>query len=180
MKNKFYYVFIVLFLVAMGGFYYVLKSGGALEEAKVTQMTQTRHLLNGLEVSGSFKNDQDKQKFDALEKALVLDLKQPQLSVYYDQNPTEENRETFKLFLGVEVADSSVNLVDSFKFREIVLNQVVRGTQNCSPQFNSIPAKLDDYADSLGLKLNRVSFFEQYSKEFIAVEMEVVEMDVVE
>lgn len=175
MKNKFYYVFIVLFLLAMGGFYYVLKSGGALEDAKISRITQVKHLLNGLEVSGSFKNDEDKEKFDALEKALVLDLKQPQLSVYYEQNPTEENRETFKLFLGVEVLDSSVSLADTFEFREIVLNRVVRGTQNCSPQFNSIPAKLDDYADSVGIKLNKNSFFEQYSKEFIAVEMEIME-----
>jgi len=171
LKNKVWYAFIGLAMIGAAFFYYNLWKQGGFNEIVRTKLPQGSYLIHGVHLKGSYDNENDAELLSTIERKLSEELNQETLSVFYYINPRRDNHNNFDLFMGIEVKDSSVILIDTFQTRKIDLGPSIKGEQNCHPQVNSIPRELQEYADSEEITLKKDSVFEQYSNEHIFMQM---------
>lgn len=171
MKNKIWYIFIGIALIGMCFFYYVRWEKGGFSEIIKTKIPQSSYLIHGVHLKGSYNNEADGELVSTIERKLSQELNQETISCFYYVNPTRDNHSAFDLFMGVEVKDATVSLVDTFETRKIDFGLSIKGYQKCDPQFNSIPRDLQEYAEKEGLKLKKDSIFEQYNSDHIFMHM---------
>lgn len=180
MSNKVYVGFIVLFVLAVGTFLYVRKAKGGFEEVKLSRLAETRHEIRGFYLEGSFKQEKGKNQYDQTERALIETYALNEVAVFYYLNPTEENREEYKVFLGEELKNGEGSLPDSLEKRTFTLKNVIKGVQKSSPQFNTVADKIKtSLEDSCAIETIKCetllldSIFEKYSREGVTVEMQI-------
>lgn len=179
MSNKVYIGFIVLFLLAVSMFLFVRNKNGSFNEVKITKLTNTVHEMRGVFLEGSFKNEKDRASYDKVERSLIEDYGLEEVSAFYYLNPSEENREAYKVFLGEELKSGLGSLPDSMEKRTFVLKNVIKGMQKASPTFNTVSDKIRTYLEEICKKdsthcvtLKQDSIFEQYTRDGIVMEMQ--------
>jgi len=176
-NNKFYFVFVVLFVCSVGAFQFFKWQNGGFNDPLIEKKSKSMHKLKGVYLQGSFDKEEDAKRFDAIERSLIQDHGLTQVSVFYYQNPTQENHQAFQLFIGEELQEGSAMLPDTFEIRKIQMENVLVGTQDCSPTYHVIPDAMEAYLEkscegaSVCDSLKQDSIFEQYSRNSISVEM---------
>ena len=179
MSNKFYLVFVGAFVLAVGAFMYAKWKNGGFKDANVSIEQGSKHVLRGFYLDGTFKNEADQKAYDKVERSLVEQFKLEKVSAFYYLNPTKENRESYKVFIGEELVNGTPSVLpDTLETRTIELKNVIVGTQECNPSFHTIPDAITDFletkceADSLSCMTTKSdSIFEQYSRDNIKIEM---------
>jgi len=171
LKNKVWYTLVALGLIGMLSFYYIRWKKGGFSEITRTKISNSSYLIHGVRVKGSFSNTEDGKLISKIEQELSQELNQDTLSFFYYVNPTRDNHKSFDLFVGVEVKDSTISLVDTFETKRFDLGMSLKAYQKCDPQFNSVSRDLQEYAEKEGVILKPDSIFEQYSKEHIFMQM---------
>jgi hypothetical protein len=103
---------------------------------------------------------------------LVENIGQEKISVFYAVNPTKENHQTFKVFMGLECGLNSKLVSNDFVIQQIELNNVIKGTQNSTASSQRVHKQLINYCQENKIEAKQDSIFEQFSQKFFLVEMQ--------
>ena len=180
MSNKFYIVFVVLFVLSVGGFLFFKWSNGGYNDPGVELQENVVHRIKGVYLEGSFRNEEDRKEYDKVERRLIEVHGLDEIAIFYYQNPSSENQDTYKVFMGEELGSGVSVLPDTFEIREIKLKHVLVGEQYCNPTFHTIPDAMKEYleqrcegSDHVCESLQQDSIFEKYNESHITMELEV-------
>ena len=166
-------IILAIVLVLAFFFYFNMYKNGTFNEVKIEEKSKAKHFIQGKWLEGSFSVSSEEEAFFEFQRLLIEDLKCEKVSVFYAVNPTKENHNTFKAFMGAPYDSSQTLLSKEFIVYDINLGQVLAGSQICSPGYHRIHRALQDRAEEESKKLSHDSIYEEFTKKNFYVEMKV-------
>lgn len=162
---------VVLVLAAI--FYYNMYRNGTFNEVKIEEKDEVTHLLQGRWLEGSFSVSTEEKAFFDFQRVLIEELNCEKVSVYYVVNPTKENHNTFKAFMGIETDSTKPMLSKDFVLYQVKNENVWAGSQKCAPGYQRIHKVLQDKAEEESIRLVEDYIYEEFSESNFYVEMKI-------
>ncbi len=153
-------------------FYTNMYFNGGFNEVAISKKDSAVHILQGKWIEGSFLKTSDENAFFALQEQFIEKIGQEKISVFYAINPTKENHETFKVFMGVESTLGQELLSKDFINQKITLKNVVLGYQKATASSQRVHVEMANYAQEKNVQFDKNNVFEQFTKDQFWVEMQ--------